>query len=150
MPANATGGEVLAVVSTIDPQTVTSSAAAAGDGIDMSRFEQCTAFFLLGDMASGTIDCILQQETVSSFDDSVSTLLAATQLAASATVNDNKQIVLSARSEDLAAGDRYVRPQITIGDATGGPVSCVVLGHSARYEPAADFDLATVVEIKNT
>lgn len=146
MSINLDGGEKLGVVSTIDPVTITSTQV-YGDGVDMSKYHQVTFIFSLGDMASETIDALVQSDTAAAHDDTPATLKSATQLAAHATNNDNKQIVITVRSEDLPTGDRYVRPSMVTGGATGGPASCVGLAHDVRHGLASDSDLATVVEI---
>lgn len=148
MTINIGAGEKLAIVATVDPQTVANSEAVT-DAVDMSKFDQAIFILALGDMASETIDFRLESDSDSGFATDKQTLKAATQLAASATLNDNDQVVLWCRAQDLLANTnhRYVRGRAITGGATGGPAAIIGLGVNARHEPAADSDLATVVEI---
>jgi len=136
--------EGLQVVATIDPQTVANSEAVS-DAIDMSKYRRVMAIFSLGDMAAETIDARLESDSASDFGTSKETAVAATQLAAHATNNDNNQIILELSGDDLTDGDQYVRGRMITGGGTGGPASCVILGEP-RYSNEAD--LASVVEIK--
>lgn len=85
-------GEQLAVVSTIDPQTVNSTPK-VGDYVDMSKYHSVAFFFTLGDMAAETIDASVLEAT-SAAGAGAQALKAATQLAAHATNNDLKQFVI--------------------------------------------------------
>ncbi|MGH8578871.1 MAG: hypothetical protein ACREVK_01675 [Gammaproteobacteria bacterium] len=139
-------GEQLAIVSTIDPQTVTSMPQ-TGDYVDMSKYHSVAFFFALGDMAAETIDASVLEAT-SSAGAGAQALKAATQLAAHASNNDLKQIVIEVNASDLTAGFRYVAPKLVTGSTTGGPASCVGLAYKSRNNPASDGDLASVVQIK--
>jgi len=101
------------------------------------------------DMASETIDIALYQATDTS-GTSAKALKAATQLAAHATNNDNKIVVISVRKEelDLANGFVTVAGRCVTGGATGGVVGLSVLGGDLRYAPAAGYDSSSVVEVK--
>lgn len=143
---NAKAGERLAVVGTVDPQTVANSEKLT-DVVDMSKFHQALFVAMLGDMASETIDFMVQ--SCDSDGSNAATLRAATQRAAHASNNDGKQIVISVEGSDLdASGKRYCRGRLITGGATGGPAAVLAIGLDARYEPASDNDLADVVEIK--
>lgn len=103
--------------------------------------------FRLGDMASETIDCVV--ETCDSNGANNATLKAATQLAASASANDSKIVVIGIdTNEVVASGKSHIRGKITTGGATGGTCSIAVLGLEPRNGPAAGIDNAAVVEIK--
>lgn len=145
--SNVLASEVGAVLSTIDPQTVNSTPV-VGDYIDMSKYEQVLFIFMLGNMASETIDCRVQEATDSS-GTGAQAMKSATQLSAHASNNDNKQIVIQVRNEDLDSDDsyRYVAPRMVTGDTSGGPAACVAIGFGARSEPAVDNDLSSVVEV---
>lgn len=138
--------EQLAVVSRINPATVT-SAGANGDTVDMAKYGQVAFFFALGDVAAETVDALVQQCTAAD-GTGAATLKAATQLAAHASNNDNKQIVIEVKASDLGAAYRWVRPRLVTGGATGGPAVCVGVAYTSRNEPASDGDLSSVVEIK--
>lgn len=104
---------------------------------------------VLGDMAAETIDVALYQATDTS-GTSAKSLKAATQLAAHASNNDNKVIVIGvdAAELDLANGFVTVAGRCVTGGATGGAVGLVVLGSSLRYGPASLVDSSDVVEVK--
>lgn len=143
---NGSAGEHLAIVSTIDPATVTSTPA-TGDWVDMSKYDQVLFLFALGNMAAETIDAAVEEAT-SSGGAGAQALKAATQLAAHASNNDNKQIAIEVNAADLSDGFRYVRPTLVTGNTTGGPASCIGVAFGARQEPASDGALATLIEIK--
>lgn len=141
--------EGLAVVGVINPQTVANTQRNTG-AIDVSKWDQLFFVFLLGDMANETIDVGVEScDSDGTSNAADITGKQATQLAASASANDNKQIVIGVKSSDLiASGKRYVRGTMVTGNTTGGPAGCVVLG-SGRYGPANANDLSSVVQIIN-
>jgi hypothetical protein len=138
--------EQIAVVGTVDPQTVANTAKLT-DAVDMSKFHELLAILLLGDMASETIDFELQESATAGGTYTTITGKAATQLAAHATNNDNKQIVINLKAEELSAGKQFVKGRVITGGATGGPACVVMLGVKPRYGPASDDDLTDVVQI---
>lgn len=118
----------------------------AGSAVDMSKFGKALVVFRLGDMASETIDCVV--ERCESNGSGNVTLKAATQLAAHASNNDNKVIVIAVDTNDLAGSDQeHIRGKITTGGATGGTCTIAVIGLESRYGPAGDNDMSAVVEI---
>ncbi len=137
--------EALAILSTIDPGTVNSTPK-VGDWVPVKNYQKLLAVFLLGDIAAETIDCSVQEATDGS-GTGAQAYKAATQLAAHATNNDNKQIVIEIDCSKVSAGFTHVAPRMVTGGATGGPGAAVILGVVNRYDPASDGDLATVVEI---
>jgi hypothetical protein len=133
-----------AVVATVDPQTVVNSEALS-DEIDMSKWHEIMAILLLGNMASETIDFALYDCGTSGGTFAAITSKSATQLAAHASNNDNKQIVITCRGDECK---RYVKARTITGGATGGPAAVLVLGRP-RIAPGSDDDLASVAEIVN-
>lgn len=124
-----------------------SSTPLAGTAVQLNRHEQMMFLFLLGDMAAETIDCIV--ESCDSGGANPATLKAATQLAASAGANDNKQVIIVIDDQDMIpSGKQFVRGKITTGGATGGACQIVALGAMPKYGPAANFDNATVLSRK--
>jgi hypothetical protein len=124
-----------------------SSTPLAGTATRINRFQKALVIFHLGDMASETIDCIV--ETCDSGGSNNATLKSATQLSAHATNNDSKDILIGVdASEMIASGKEYIRGKITTGGATGGTCAIIVLGMDAKYGPAGGFDAASVVEVK--
>lgn len=147
MHLNVLASEKLAVVGTIDPATVANTEVFT-DVVDVSLFHQLFAIALLGNMASETID--FKCYRCASDGSSAVALKSATQLAASASANDNAQSIIGIRSEDLAAsGARYVKFGLVTGGATGGPASVLVLGVDPHFNPASASNLASVLAIKN-
>lgn len=120
----------------------------AGTAISLKNFGKALFIFRLGDMASETIDCVV--ETCDSNGSNNVTLKAATQLAASTSANDSKVIVIGVDANELtASGKQYVRGKITTGGATGGTCTIAALGLEPRYGPASGVDNSAVVEVKN-
>lgn len=133
--------ERAAVVGTIDPQTVANTEIYT-DVVDMSKFLAVAGVALLGNMASETI--AFKAYTCDS-DGSNSVALKTSSLTASASANDNTQLVIGVRAEELlASGKRYCRFGLVTGGATGGPASVVVLADPARIGPATLHDLSSV------
>lgn len=119
----------------------------AGAAADMENVGKALVVFRLGDMASETIDCVV--ETCDSNGANNVTLKAATQLAAHASNNDSKVIVIGVeQNEVVASGKSHIRGKITTGGATGGTCSIAVLGAEFRHGPASAQDNAFVVEVK--
>lgn len=141
--------EGLAVAGVINPQTVNSTQKVTG-AIDLSKWDQLLFVFSLGDMANETIDCGVETcDSDGTSNTADITGKQATQLAAHASNNDNKQIVIGVKSSDLIAnGKQYVRGTMVTGNTTGGPASCVVLG-VGRYGPSNGSDLSSVVQVIN-
>ncbi len=138
--------ERAAVVGTVDSQTVANTAKLT-DAIDMSKFGEVMGVLLLGDMASETIDFEAQEAATSGGSYSTISGKAASQLAAHASNNDNKQIVINVKAEELSAGKQFVKFRAVTGGATGGPAAVLALGMKPRFGPASDDDLADVVQI---
>lgn len=139
---NALASERFAVVATIDPATIANTEIFS-DVIDMSRWGQVLGIALLGNMASETVD--FKSYTCASDGSSKVALKNATQLAAHASNNDNTQLLINLRAEDLStSGARYVVFGLVTGGATGGPASVVALATDAHFQPASDNDLASV------
>src|SRR6185369_12650835 len=88
---------------------------------------EISAVVHLGDMANETVDVALYQAT-SSGGASAKSLKAITQLAASASANDSKQVVITARADelDVDGGFSFVAVRIVTGGATGGTVTGLV------------------------
>lgn len=145
---NVSIAEGLGVAGVINPQTVANTQKNTG-AIDLSKWDQLFFVFALGDMASETIDFGVETcDSDGTSNASDITTKQATQLSASASANDNKQVVIAVKSSDLIAnGKQYCRGTMVTGGATGGPGACIVLG-VPRYGPASGVDLSSVVEVK--
>ena len=138
--------ENMPLIATIDPATV-SNTEVFTDVVDMSKYHRVKFTFLLGNMASETITA--RVVTCDSAGNNAAAFKTATQLAASATANDNDQIIIEVDGDDLAEGasnaDRYVKGGLVTGGASGGPACCVVHGEPKQ---APGTNLASVVEIE--
>jgi len=134
----------LALVAVVSAQTVANTEVFSGV-VDMSNHLQVLAVTSLGNMASETID--VKVYTCDSDGSNAAALTSATQLAAHASNNDNKQIIINVRAEDLlASGKQYIKLGVVTGGATGGPVAAVLLG-LPRQGVASTQDLSSVVQI---
>jgi hypothetical protein len=150
MSLNISAGEKLAVVSIRNPATQANTEGLS-TAVDMSKHDQVAFFLLLGDMSNETVDFRIEVSETSNFTPTKETLVAATQLAADASANDNKQLVLSCRASDLMAKGqnfRYARGRAVTGNTSGGPAAILGVAVDSRHEPGSDSDLASVLEIK--
>lgn len=132
------------VIAARSPATM-ANAQVLSDVVDMSKYRTVMAILMLGDMAAETIDFSLQTDSAQAFNVDVQTLVAATQLAANAANNDNKQLVLQAVVEKMKPGHRFLRARGITGGATGGNAAILLIGEP-RYSNEAN--LASVLEVK--
>jgi len=114
--------------------TITSTQTYTGT-IDAALYDEVVFELFLGDMAAETIDFRIEECTAADGTGAQS-LLAATQLAAHASNNDNEHIVLAVRTTKLTSGYRYLRGRAITGDTVGGP-ACIVGRGVPRYKPVA-------------
>lgn len=134
--------ERLALAGTIDPATVVNSEVFT-DVVDVSKYNQVVGICLLGNMSSETID--FKCYRCAANGSSAVALKSAAQLGASASANDNTQLMINVRSDDLiAAGAQYVKFGLVTGNSSGGPAAVVALGVDPRFGPATH--LASVQE----
>lgn len=126
---NAKLAQLLAVVAVLPP-AATANAERFTSVVNMGNFHQAVAVVQLGDMAG---EAITVKAYACKSDGTGAVALTANSpavLAASAADNDNKQLVLNVRAEDLLeSGLSYLKFGVVTGGATGGPVAAVVLGH---------------------
>jgi len=144
---NAHHHEEWALCGTLDPQAVVDTELFT-DVIDMADFHQAEAAFLLGGWASETIVC--RAVTCDSAGNNAAALKTADTLAAHATNNDNVQVIISVRGEDLPGttnADRYIKFGIVSGSSSGGTAAIAVFGQ-AKSKPATAFDLSSIKEIE--
>jgi hypothetical protein len=115
--------------------------------VDMGAHIQVLAVVALGDMAAETIDVKVYACDTDGNNAVALTTNSATQIAAHASNNDNKQIVLNVRAEDLlASSKRAIKLGVVTGSTVGGIVSGVILGQP-RMGNAATVDLSSVVQL---
>jgi len=135
--------EDVAIVGVIDPQTVNNTSVTS-TWVDMQMFDEVMFVVSVG-TTDVTVDAKLREAT-SDTGTGAQDLSgkAITQLSGT---DDDKQVVIRVKSDELSSGYRYVACVVTAGNATGADVSCVALGSGCRYGPATDYDLASVAEI---
>ena len=138
-----------AIVATIDPEAYTTAATVTTDVFDMSVHHEVLFILMLGTVAANTtVDLDIQESTATAAGTVTATAVASiTQLTAG---DDDTQVLVSVRGEDMSDGYRYLRGVLTIG-GVGGTVdlSLAALADQARYKPANAGDLASVDEIVN-
>ena len=118
------------------------------DAIAIANYHTFFFVLLIGDMASETVDFRLEVADDSGFSTNKTTLKAATQLAAHASNNDSKQIILECRNEDalaVLATAQYIRGRAITGGATGGP--CCIFGAGVWPRYGQGSHMASVVEV---
>jgi len=134
--------ERVAIVGAISPVNGNNTTTLT-DAVDMSKWQE--AMFIL---QSGVIDQVVDFKLTSStasggtYQDIPSKSI--TQWAAT---KDNKQAIINLKSEEMIAGDRYVKGSVTVGNGTSSLISAVCLGMKPRFAPANDDDLAGVDQI---
>lgn len=139
-------GDTLALVG-IKVGTASSTALVTG-AVAVKTGVRYLATFAFTDMASETIDCGIQSVDSDGTSNAADiTGLQATQLSASASANDNKQITVAFNSDALvASGKSYIRGRIVTGNTVGG--TCAITIHAVpRYGPASGADLSSVVQV---
>lgn len=145
---NALASEQAAVVGIIDPDAYAANTYKTG-AIDMSKWEEVMFVAQVGDMgSSATVDIDIYEYTDAS-DGGANKLTtkSATQLT-QAGADDNKQVVINVRREDLNidGGLRYLKAWAIIG-TQAVDFGLVAIGMVPRNAPASDNDLSTVDEI---
>ncbi len=136
-----------AIVGVVNPQSA--SSVQTSGWIDATKFHKFMALILAGALgASATVDAKLEQATASDGTGAKDvTGKSITQLTKAGT-DDNKQVVINLKQEDLdfANGFKFFRLSITPATAAC-LISGVVLGLDPRYGAASDSDATTVDEI---
>jgi hypothetical protein len=136
--------ESMAILATIDPQAAGTTTAST-DAIDC-RYPRFVTFLVSTGavLATGTVDFIVREMTASTTGTTTVAggVAAITQLVG--TADSNKQVIVEVDTRKL--GNRYIKGVLTTGTANGiGHV--IALGSEMRYQPASDYDLASVDEI---
>jgi len=135
--------EQLAIVATIDPDAYATTTLTT-DVFDMDVHHECMFIIQVG-TNGGTVDFEVQESTATGAGTVTATAVASiTQLAAA---DDDVQVKVSVRGEDMTPGYSYLRGVLTLSGATDAGVGA--LADRARYKPASGNDLASVDEIVN-
>jgi len=147
MSAESRLSERLAVVATIDPDAY-GTGAQNSDAIDMLMHRRVIFIVMVGDIAStGKVDFVVKGDVASngSFTTTI-TDKSITQLTQAGTDSD-KQVIVEVTAEEVAAqGKRYIRGVMTMTTA-GTDGGMIALAGDTRYQPATEYDLASVDEI---
>ena len=114
--------------------------------VDMSKFQEALFVLCLGDMAAETIDFKLQSSATSGGAYTDIAGRAITQLAASATANDSKQVLINIKGDRVPTGSQFVRASAVTGGATGGQACILGIGLRPRFGPASDDKSASVLQ----
>jgi hypothetical protein len=134
----------LAVVGTIDPASY--NAQTNSDGVDMRLFRRVMFVISAGAIGNHTVAAVIKGGNDNS---TFATTLTGKSLSASTfsgSGDNNSQAIIEVMAEECATQDvRYIRLELTPSGAAH--LSAVVLAGVARYEPAVDYDLASVEQI---
>lgn len=139
--------EDVAVLACIDPD-----AYATGDSttdiIDMRYWSEVLFIVQVGTLgSSATADFVVAGSAASNMASSATvTGKSITQLTEAGTDSDKQSLVRVTAEEVMAQGYRYIQGTLTIGAATSD-AGVIAIGAHARYNPATQFDLASVSEI---
>jgi hypothetical protein len=148
MASNVKPSERVALLGAINPQSAAAGTLTTG-WIDVSKWGSVQAVLLAGALgASATVDAKFEQASAAGGTGAKDvTGYAITQLTKAGT-DDNKQVIVNLPTEklDINNGFRWVRLSVTVATAAC-LVSAIVQGFDGRFEPASDFDAATVDEI---
>jgi hypothetical protein len=147
MTAQSRLSERLAVVATIDPDAYATGAEVT-DVIDMMYRQRVIFIIMAGTLAStATLDFLVKGDTASggSYATTI-TGKSITQLTEAGTDSDKQVIVEVTAEEVFAQGFRYIRGTMTL-TAAGGDAGVIAIAGDLRYQPANDWDLASVDEI---
>ena len=142
---NLLGSEEWAIVGTVDPVAQT-AATVYTDDVDMSLFEQVMFVVMTGALGTGgTVVASIASGTAASPTTDVTNKVAATLDDSPANDDDNVQVIINLRGDELTEGHRYVRGKLIVAVATT-TLTAVMLGKKKSL-PASDSDLASVQEI---
>ena len=148
MPSNTLLSQDVAVLAVIDPDA-NAAGALTSDWVDMTVFQRIMGICLAGTLGtSATLDMKFQQATDSSGTGNKDiTGKAITQLTQAGTDAD-KQAIINLRADELDVAGNFTHAALVLTTAVATSDSgAIILGDSARYQPANDNDLASVDEI---
>lgn len=135
------------ILSTIDPASVGASTVLTA-WVPVAKWHTIVAILSTGVLGTAaTVDAKLRQASDSSGTGAKDiTGKAITQLVKAS--HDNKQVVIECKADDLDTTNSFthVALSVTVG-AAASLLSAVLLGASARYLPATDFDDTDVVQV---
>jgi hypothetical protein len=136
--------QALSLIATIHPASY--SAKTSSDGVDMRLFRRVIFVVNNGVIGANTVAAAVTGSTDNS---TFATTITGKSLAAgtfSGTIDNNHEAIIEVTAEECeTAGVRYIRLDLTPSGAA--ILSAVALAGVARYEPASDYNLASVNEI---
>lgn len=148
----------LAIVATIDPVAMSTTGATTStsnlwtDAIDMDVFEKAVFIVMVNTIAASS------GLTLTVYSDGASATGGMTSAIATSTTllnaDDDEQQWIEIDTEDMNPDgrDRYVRAQLVLAPTAGTAASATAvavlgLGGRCRYQPASNYDLASVTQI---
>ena len=130
--------EDLGICATVDPIDA-NAASSNSDAIDMSKFSEVMFIIALG-VLNDSATCTVTIKEAATSGGSYTAISGKSQ--AIVGTDDAKQFIISVKSEELGAGKRYVRSEMT-NSAHSQLMAIVALGRPL-YRPGTDDDLSTV------
>ncbi len=137
MAFNCKACEFAALVGTIDPAVIVDTPVFS-DEIDMSPtvgWDEVLCVLAIGNVNAKTIDFAVWEDDDGAAGNTQA-LLACTQLAASAGDNDNMQLIINVRRNQLSAGFTHIRMRVVSEAAQDGPLGAVAFGMNSGPIPA--------------
>ncbi len=134
----------LSVADVLNQQAV-NNASVQSAGLDMSKFRRAMYIIQAASLgAAGTLDGRLQSCFEANFASGVHNVANSnlTQITTSTTPGNNAIATIEVRDDELTAGDRYLRLQLT-GGGNAITVGAVGLGGEGDEKPANKNDLNT-------
>lgn len=137
--------DVLGFVAALDPATINSTAKFS-DVVDTRIHPALLCVFQLGDMSNEAIFLVVER---CDSDGGNPATVKSIALSASASANDNTQHVIYLEAADLVGQtQRHVRLKMVTDNTTGGPGAGLILSTSPRYQPASQYNVASVANLR--
>ncbi|QPI73926.1 hypothetical protein [Sphingobium sp. Cam5-1] len=148
MNGNLNPSMAAAVAGVINPVSQAAGTVTTG-WVDMQKFGTLLAILAVGALgADATVNAKIEQATDNAGAGAKDVAGLAITALTKAGTDDNKQVLVNLRQEDLDKNNafRFARLSVTVGTAAS-LISAVLLGFNARYGAATDNDATTVDEI---
>ena len=148
MNGNLNPSMAAAVAGVINPISQAAGTVTTG-WVDMQKFGALLAILAVGALgADATVNAKIEQATDNAGAGAKDVAGLAITALTKAGTDDNKQVLVNLRQEDLDKNNayRFARLSVTVGTAAS-LISALLLGFNARYGAATDNDATTVDEI---
>ena len=135
--------ESLSVADVLNTGTINNTNANSA-GLDLSKFHRVMWLIQAGSLgAAGTLDGRLQSCANSNFNAGVNNIANSnlTQITTATTPGNNAVATVELRADQITAGDRYVRLQLT-GGGNAITAGAIGLGAEAGHKPGNAADLS--------